>query len=198
MEVDGYEVEPLSKERFDDFVAVLGAGGIGGCWCMYWIAPTSKAWGECTVGGSRARNRELFQGLVEAGPPPGLLAYEARVPVAWCRVMQRERLPGLANSRHFKTDLDIDGVWALSCFVVKRSHRGRGLTTVLTKAAASFAREQGARVLEVYPWDTEERKSDSTLYTGVASTFERLGFTEVQRRAPHKPMMRLSLADPET
>ena len=32
-----------------------------------------------------------------------------------------------------------------------------------------------------------------SIYTGVASTFERLGFKEVQRKAPHKPMMRQEL-----
>jgi hypothetical protein len=63
----------------------------------------------------------------------------------------------------------------------------------LTKAAMSFVREQGGNAIEVYPWDTAEHKAESTIYTGVASTFERLGFQVVQRRAPHKPMMRLSL-----
>ncbi len=193
MRVDGFDVEPLSPDRFEDFVAVLGQGGIGGCWCMYWIAPSSKAWGSGAVGGSTASNRKCFHALVEAGPPPGLIAYDHGAPVAWCRVMPRDRLPGLANSRYFKTDLDIEGVWALSCFVVKRSHRRCGLTSVLTHAAMSFVREHGGRVVEAYPWDTAEHRSDSTLYTGVASTFARLGFEEVQRRAPHRPMMRTAL-----
>ena len=124
--VDGFEVAPLDADRFEDFVTVLGRGGISGCWCMYWIAPSSDAWAEGTVGGSRAPNRNHFQALVEAGPPPGLIAYDGEQPIAWCRVMPRHRMPGLANSRHCKTELDIEGVWALSCFVVKKSHRGRG------------------------------------------------------------------------
>ena len=109
-------------------------------------------------------------------------------------VMPRSKLPGLARSRHFKTQLDTTDVWSLSCFVVRTKYRGRGLTAVLTTAAVEFARESGARALEVYPTDTEERKYPSVVYTGVASTFRRLGFTEVQRRAPGKPMMRLELA----
>lgn len=193
MRVDEFDVEPLGPDRFDDFVAVLGRGGIGGCWCMYWIAPSSKAWSEGAAGGSTAQNRDRFHALVDAGPPPGLIAYEGGLPVGWCRVMPRDQLPGLARSRHFTTDLDIAGVWALSCFVVKKSHRGRGLTSVLTKAAMSFVREQGGSVLEVYPSDTDQHSSDAAMYTGAASTFERLGFEVVQRRAPHKPMMRLPL-----
>ena len=194
MRVDGFEVEPLTSDRFEDFASVLGRSGVSGCWCLYWVAPSSKAWADGAAGGSSAPNRERMRAIVEAGPPPGLLAYEEGEPIAWCRVMPRERLLGLANSRHFKTDLDIDGVWALSCFVVKSSHRRTGLTTVLTKAAVAFVREVGGEVVEVYPSDIDEKKADSTLYTGVASTFARLGFEVVQRRAPHKPMMRLSVA----
>ncbi len=197
MIIDGYQIEPLTPDRFDDFVAVIGKGGIGGCWCMYWTCPTSSAWGEGCKGGSAAPNRQAFLDQVEAGPPPGLLAYDDGDPVAWCRVMPRESLPGLANSRYFKTDLDITGVWSLACFVVRRSHRGKGLTAVLTKAALEFVRDQGGRIVESYPWDTDVTKADSVVYTGLASTFARLGFEVVQRRAEHKPMMRLAVADPE-
>ena len=193
MKIDGFDVHPLTPERWPDFEAVLGKGGIGGCWCMYWIRASSKAWGEGAKGGSRAANKKAFRRLVAKGQPPGLIAYEGDEPMGWCRVMSRESLPGLKGSRHFKTELDVDGVWSLSCFVVRRAHRGRGLTTVLTKAATRFARRHGARILEVYPTDTDERKGSAGMYTGKASTFARLGFKEVQRRSPHKPMMRLRL-----
>ena len=198
MIVDGYCVEPLTPDRFDDFVTVVGASGIGGCWCMYWTCPTSAAWGEGCKGGKHAPNREAFLDLVTADPPPGLLAYDGDDPVAWCRVMPRRTLPGLANSRYFKTDLDIDGVWSLPCFVVRRSHRGRGLTAVLISAAVEFVRHHGGQIVEAYPWDTDETKSDSIVYTGLASTITRQGFEVVQRRAPHKPMMRLTVAGHQT
>ena len=190
---DHFTTRPLTPERFDDLATVLGRSGISGCWCMYWIAETSAQWSEGAKGGSSAANKQAFREIVEDGPPPGLIAYDGREPVAWCRVMARSRLPGLARSRHFKTDLDIDGVWSLPCFVVRRSHRGRGLTRILIEAAKDLAREQGAAILEAYPWDTDERQAPMTVYTGIASTFRSLGFTEVQRRVPHKPMMRVEL-----
>ncbi|MBT8214287.1 MAG: GNAT family N-acetyltransferase [Acidimicrobiia bacterium] len=195
MHIDGYVIEPLTSDRFDDLVAVLGKSGQSGCWCMYWIAASSKEWGDGCTGGARAANRDRFAEIVATAPPPGLIAYDDSTPVAWARVMPRTAMPGLANSRHFKTDLDIDGVWSLSCFVVRRSHRGRGLTGALTKAAAEFAAHHDAAFLEVYPTDTEDEKADSTLYTGKASTFARLGFEVVQRTVPHKPMMRLALEE---
>ena len=188
-----FRIEPLTADRFDDFVHVLGKSGIGGCGCMYWTLAPSSVWGERSKGGSTAPNREAFRAIVDAGPPPGILAYDGDEAVGWCRVMPRVALPGLANSRYFKTDLDIDGVWSLACFVVRRSHRGRGLTSLLTEAAIEFVRERGGRFVEAYPWDTTEEKSPSVVYLGLASTFERLGFEVVQRRAPHKPMMRLAV-----
>lgn len=195
MELDGFTIEPLTPDRFDDLVAVLGKGGIGGCWCMYWTTPTTREWGDNAKGGSTARNKTLMGKLVGAGPPPGLIAYDGEEPVAWSRVVARSTLPGLKSSTHFKTDLDIDGVWSLPCFVVRKKHRGRGLTETLTNAAMSFAAAHGARVLEAYPWDTESSEDPTSIYTGVASTFERLGFDEVQRKAPHKPMMRIDLVE---
>lgn len=193
MYIDGFDVLPLTKDRWDDFETVLGKSGIGGCWCTYWVHESSKAWGDGCAGGKTAKNKAFFMSIVQSGRSSGLIAYDSGEPIGWCRVMERSRLPGLANSRHFKTQLDIANVWSLSCFVVRTKHRGRGLTTVLTKAAAKFARKHGADVLEAYPTETEERKSPSVVYTGVASTFRRLGFVEVQRRAPNKPMMRLPL-----
>ncbi len=193
MDTDGFQIRPLTPERWDDLATVLGPGGIGGCWCMYWTLPNSRAWADGAKGGRNAGNREAFQSQVDAGPPAGLLAYEGDEVVAWCRVMERAKLPGLQRSRYFKTDLDIAGVWSLPCFVVRSRHRGRGLTTVLTRAAIAFARDWGGRFLEAYPWDTTQKKTPSAIYLGLASTFERLGFVVVQRTAPHKPMMRLSL-----
>jgi GNAT superfamily N-acetyltransferase len=193
MNIDGYTMEPLTPDHFDDLVAVLGRSGVSGCWCMYWKTPTTTIWSEGCVGGGAAPNRDSFVDIVEEGPPPGLLAYKDGEPVAWCRVVERRSLPGLANSRFFKTDLDIDGVWSLPCFVVRAPYRRRGLTEVLIKAAIEHVRYLGGSILEAYPWDTDEVKPSSTVYTGLASTFERLGFEVVQRKAPHKPMMRLEI-----
>ncbi len=189
--IEGYAVEPLTTERFDDLELILGRGGISGCWCMYWTIPTTTLWSKGAKGGSTAPNRAAFLAIVDAGPPPGMIVYADGEPAGWCRVMRRTDLPGLANSRHFRTDLEIDNVWSLPCFVVRKQFRGRGLTTVLVKAAIGHVSSQGGGILEAYPWDTSDRKAPSTVYTGLAATFERLGFEVVQRLVPHKPMMRL-------
>lgn len=197
MEVDGFSIEPLTPDRFDDFVAVVGEGGIGGCWCMYWTTDTTGEWRDNARGGSAAPNKRLMEALVDHGPPPGLVAYDDGEPVAWCRVVARSTLPGLRRSTQFSTGLDTDGVWSLPCFVVRKEHRGRGLTAALITAAMALAADQGATILEGYPWDSEERQDPASIYTGMASTFLRLGFREVQRKAAHKPMVRIDLTVPD-
>lgn len=192
MKIDGYEFAPLNPARWDDFETVLGKGGISGCWCMYWLTDRGETFNRGTVGGSKGANKSAFRDIVEK-KPPGLLAYRDSTPVAWVRVMARSRHPGLARSRFFKTDEDTQGIWSLSCFVIRRQWRGQGLTEVLIHAAIRFARKGGAKVLEAYPTDTDVRLPASSIYMGRATTFRRLGFVECQRKAPHKPMMRLTL-----
>ena len=142
---------------------------------MYWTLPSSAAWGEGCKGGANAANKAAFEDLLVAGTPPGLVAYDDQDPVAWCRVMSRARLPGLANSRYFKTDLAIEGVWSLACFVVRKPYRRRGLTSVLTRAAVEYVRAQGGRILEAYPWDTAEAKADSIVTPGWPRRFTSSG-----------------------
>ncbi len=193
MKIDGYGIEPLTTDRWADLETVLGPSGHGGCWCTYWVHPNTVVWGEGAKGGKNGANKGLFQRIVDQGPPPGLLAYHEGTPAGWCRIMPRASQPGLANIRFFKMGLAIEGVWSIPCFVVRPKYRGRGLTSVLIKAAMRYARSQGARSIEAYPWDTNERKGAGTIFTGVASTFHRLGFEVVQRKVAHRPMMRLEL-----
>ncbi|WP_172294123.1 GNAT family N-acetyltransferase [Pseudoruegeria sp. HB172150] len=188
-----FDIRSLTPERWEDFETVLGKSGQSGCWCMYWLADGSRAFRDGARGGGEATNRSAFRTIVEKGPAPGLLAYDRDVPVAWVRILPRSRHPSLENSRFFRTQLPTDHVWSLSCFVVRAKWRRHGLTEQLTRAAIRYAREHGARAVEAYPTETDEKKDSSSIYMGVASTFRRLGFEEVQRKAPHKPMMRLFL-----
>ena len=46
----------------------------------------------------------------------------------------------------------------MTCFVVRKGYRGRGLTYPLARATIDFARERGARALEAYPMITQPGK----------------------------------------
>ena len=45
------------------------------------------------------------------------------------------------------------GVWSIVCFFIDREHRRTGVAGTLLEAAVSWAREQGAEVVEAYPID---------------------------------------------
>ena len=137
-------------------------------------------------------NQRALQAVVEAGPPPGLLAYADGEPVGWCALAPRADYPRLANSRVLKP-VDDEPVWSISCFFVARKFRRQGVTLALLKAAAAYARSQGASLLEGYPCEAKAGYADVFYYTGLASTFRKAGFREVARRSPSRPIMRRAL-----
>jgi GNAT superfamily N-acetyltransferase len=178
-------LQPLTPERWGDFVDLFGANGAcGGCWCMWWRAHRPDF-----LKGRGAGNKQALKRIVDRGPPPGVLAYVDGKAVGWCAVAPRSEKPVLDNSRLAKRVDDKD-VWSISCFFTRAGYRGRGLSKTLIEAALKLAKKQGAKLVEAYPWDTTEKKSTTTIYTGIASTFAALGFETVARRAPHRPVMR--------
>ncbi|HET6522304.1 MAG TPA: GNAT family N-acetyltransferase [Geminicoccaceae bacterium] len=180
-------VHAATPERWRDLESLFGPNGAcAGCWCMWWRLRRKEF--EARKGGG---NRAALRRLVESGAIPGLLAYDGGLPVGWCALCPRAELPVLGRSRFLKP-VDHLPVWSLSCFFVRPGHRRRGVTAALIAAAVERARAAGAPAVEAYPWDTAERKATTTVYTGLASTFRRLGFTEVARRAPHRPILRLA------
>lgn len=90
--------------------------------------------------------------------------------------------------------LDDASVWAVSCFVVRREHRGLGLTARLLDAAVVHARQHGARILEGYPIDpTVANRSANQLFRGVLSVFESAGFEFATRTKPERAIVSLTL-----
>ncbi|MBS1108797.1 MAG: GCN5-related N-acetyltransferase [Anaeromyxobacteraceae bacterium] len=179
---------PLTADRLPDLERLFGPrGACGGCWCMFW-KQTRPEYEK----GKGAGNRDAMRRQVRAGVVPGILAYDADGPVGWCAVEPRSAFPRLARSRTL-APVDDSPAWSVPCFFVARRARGTGLTAALLAAAAAHARRAGAAVLEGYPVDPRGETADAWLYTGLASTFLRSGFTEVARRSPTRPVMRLAL-----
>jgi GNAT superfamily N-acetyltransferase len=179
---------PLTPERWPDLERLFGPrGACAGCWCMWWRIPRAE-WRA----GKGEGNRAALERYVAGGTVAGLLAYDGADPVGWVAVEPRAAYPGLARSRNLAA-VDDAPVWSITCFFVSRAWRGRGLVARLVEAAAEHARAAGAPALEAYPADPKGETADAWLYTGVASTFGKLGFREVARRAPARPVMRLDL-----
>jgi GNAT superfamily N-acetyltransferase len=84
-------------------------------------------------------------------------------------------------------------LYAVTCFYVRTGHRRRGLMKELAKAAIAFARSKGARALDACPIEADRPLMWGDGFVGIASVFRELGFEEIARRSPRRPLMRLSL-----
>lgn len=183
------EIHPLTPDRWKDLVTLFGPKGAQeGCWCMWW-RQTAKEWKE-NKGGN---NRRAMEVKVMAGEEPGLIAYADGEPAGWVSLGPRDSFVRMETSRILKP-VDNLPVWSIVCFFVARDQRKKGLSVKLLKAAAEYAKEHGATVLEGYPTEPEDGKAvDIFVFTGLMSAFEKVGFKEVARRSKKRPIMRLEL-----
>lgn len=189
-------IEPATADRFDDAERALSGGGDGhSCQCQWWTITNAEFQRR-----SQTERRDLLRDELEsAAPPPALIAYSDGEAVGWVRVGPRTSQVRIGRTReiiaHTPLPLDDAGVWAVTCFVVRREHRREGLNARLLATAVDFAREHGARVLEAYPIDPAAgTKSSNELYRGVLSVFEAAGFREVARPRPDRAIVQFDLA----
>ncbi len=154
------------------------------CWCM------GQRIGSAYRRRPPARNQAAFREVVKRGPPPGLLAFDADVAVGWCQLTPRDAVRHLDRSWRLRRVDDLP-VWSISCFYVRKSHRRRGVTSALIRAALAAARRARAPALEAYPLDRDLTPSATS--TGVLTTFARAGFKTIARHVPPRPIMRHDL-----
>lgn len=169
--------ERATIERWDDVQHSLSGGGDGrSCQCI-WPVVSNKDWQATTF----EQRREMLHEEIEAGPAPGLVAYVDGEAAGWIRVGPRTVQTRILRTRAIAAAtaeaLDDDSVWAVTCFVVRREHRGKGLTTQLLRAGIDYAEKAGARLIEAYPIDTSEGTHRSNdLFHGTLSVFLDHGF----------------------
>lgn len=189
-------IVPAGGAPFADVEAVFGTkGDPAGCWCQ-WYKLRGAEWESTPRGELRDR---LAAQLAEPGPGPGLLAYDGDTPVGWCAIEPRPALVRLrfspVGSASPSDDFDDSGVWSVSCFVIPRAFRRRGVAGALAEAAVDYARANGARVLEAYAVDPTARTKPpaAELFPGTVSMFLAAGFREVARPKPHRAVMQRRL-----
>jgi GNAT superfamily N-acetyltransferase len=177
------ETHPLTPARWRDLTDLFSTSAVTRhCWCMWPRLATDYR------KNSDATNRRALKRVVDTAPaPPGVLAYVDGVPAGWCAIAPREDYPKLERSRVTKP-LDDKPVWSVVCFFVRTNARGKGVMKALLTAAVDLARQHGARIVEGYP--VEDRGDP---FHGVASVFRAVGFSEVTRPVPQRPIMRLTV-----
>ena len=186
-------IEPLTDERWDDLVELFerpGASIARGCYCMYYRrsgkhdVPAGMTYSEA--------DKRALKSLVDRGVVPGLIGYENGRPIGWVSLGPREDYAKLRRSPVMKP-VDERPVWSIVCFVVDPQTRRRGVAEAMLSGAVRWARKQGVTLLEAYPCDKRKKNADDSMWFGAKPMFDRVGFVEVARRKPTRPVMRKSL-----
>jgi GNAT superfamily N-acetyltransferase len=161
-------IRPVTEATWADFADLFAArGGPHHCWCALYRFP-----GVASM--APAAKRDAMKGLVAAGRPIGVLAYEGSRPIGWCSVAPRPGYGRLARSRTMPrvTPAEVD-TWTILCLFVPRSHRGRGVARALLGGAVDYARASGAAVVEAYPHDAA---GISATHRGHSALYRAAGF----------------------
>jgi GNAT superfamily N-acetyltransferase len=197
-EIPTITVVPANEAAVADLEAVFGAGGEPArCRCQ-WFKFRDTEWKSVPLEERADRLREQTGcGDPAAASTSGLVAYLDGEPVGWCAVEPRTAYRRLLRMRvpwaEREEDKSDDGVWAVTCFVVRTGFRRRGVSRALAAATPEFARSRGARALEGYPMVVAPG-ADITwgeLYVGSVSIFEQAGFTEVSAPTPRRRVYRV-------
>lgn len=191
-------IVPANEASWEDLVAIFGTADYSGrCRCQRFKVP-GWIWRDST----EEQRSEMLRTQTACGDPDakatsGLVAYVDGEPAGWAAVEPRTAYPKLRGSRipwQGRTEnKDDDEVWAVTCLVVRKGFRGRGLTYPLAKATIAFARDRGARALEAYPMITEPGREITwgELHVGARQIFADAGFTEVSHPTVRRVVMRI-------
>lgn len=161
-------VAPVTARSLPAFEALFSSRGAPHfCWCTVYRAKNNHAL-------SKAARHELMTDLVAKSAPIGVLAYAGKAPVGWCSVAPRETYVKLERSRTMPRVTDAP-TWVVLCFFVLRTSRGLGVSRALLDGAVRYARTQGAKFVEGYPYDTAKI---SSTHRGHSRLFRAAGFTQ--------------------
>jgi GNAT superfamily N-acetyltransferase len=191
-------IVPANEASWEDLTAIFGTADYPAqCQCQRfkvrgWIWRDSTQEERTTM-----LRTQTACGDSDAPTTSGLVAYADGEPVAWVAVEPRTTYPKLAGSpvpwSGRNEDKGDARVWAVTCFVVRKGYRGRGLTYPLARATIDYARGRGARALEGYPMITSPGKQITwgELHVGARQVFEDAGFVEVSHPTKRRVVMRV-------
>lgn len=189
-----FDISPLTPDLWPAFEDLFGKqGACYGCWCTHFRLPPAVRREN-----DRTRNKDFIRARIEAGPPPGLLAFDGARAVGWMQIGPRSDVPEWNNAGRVSAPVEpgdaVDpAVWAISCFFIRTAARGQGLTHRLVEAGIDFARASGARLLEACPMDQSKDSRSVGLFVGSTRVFEKAGFAGIATRKPGRPLLRLDL-----
>jgi len=190
-------IVPANEASWDDLQAIFGTRGEAcRCQCQRYKLRPRESFGAFPVEERAQRlRRQTGCGHPGSTTTSGLVAYLDGEPVGWCAVEPRTAYAGLVRNNRVpwvgrveeKTD---DSIWAVTCLLTRAGFRKRGVSRALARAAAAYAREQGARAVEAYPMTTKNAILEE-LHVGTEGVFADAGFTPVSRPTVRRVVMRM-------
>ncbi len=184
-EVLEYTTRELSKKTWPDLEKLFEKPRVGDawwCWCMHHHRPGSSSKNKRlrSRAESAVRNRKEQRALVEHGCSHGILVYAKGEPVGWCQYGPKEELPRIDNSPRYRkvASEGITRLWRITCFVVEKQYRNRGVASTALRAALEAIRSKGGNLVEAYPVSKTDQ-GPGYMYPGKVTMFERAGFKMV-------------------
>jgi GNAT superfamily N-acetyltransferase len=186
-----YTTKQLSPKTWPDFEKLFTQkNGWDFCWCMHFHRARLNEAGKTRAERS-VTNRRDKKALVDQSRAHGILVYADGEPVGWCQYGPQEELPRIDRSPNYRelTSKAKKKLWRITCFVVDKKHRRRGVGSAALEAALKAIKKRGGGVVEAYPivrWD-ELRSSElrrrgrapsfgNVSTHGTVSMFEKQGF----------------------
>ena len=150
---------PANEAATDDVMAVFEAGGARKCRCQA-LKAAGWIWRDTTQEQRDAAQVEQT-GCGTDGPTSGLIGYLDGEPAGWVAVEPRENYPRIWSRKQpwMRMDTGLDGVWSVTCFVVRKGFQRQGLMYELAAATVDYGGQVGAQVLEGYPTEPADGKT---------------------------------------
>jgi GNAT superfamily N-acetyltransferase len=193
-----YHTEELTRRTWPDFERLFSRGnGWDFCWCMaFHRAPRPSRQVFRTRAEVSVQNHRAKGALLEEGHAHGVLVYADDEPIGWCQYGTSDEL--LAQMGAPQPE---ERAWRITCFVVDRRFRRKGVAGTALHAALESIRYQGGGLVEAFPvvcWSHGRQGSTKAVdipgvgpvgpahggfnnvsTSGVMSMFEKEGFVPV-------------------
>ncbi|HEY3311811.1 MAG TPA: GNAT family N-acetyltransferase [Anaerolineales bacterium] len=165
-----FTVKTLDESTWPDFARLVEKhnGVWGGCWCISFHQKGT---------GTALQNRLEKEQRVRENRAHAALVCDGSTAVGWCKFGPTDELPRIKLKKDYLDGLTGLPDWSITCFLVGRDYRHKGVAAIALKGALQGIARLGGGTVESYPEDVQARSaSGSFLYNASISIFERLGF----------------------
>ena len=140
--MDTYVVKPLDASTWEAFSRLVARhnGVFGGCWCTWFH--TFHAEKTFTAEGNHA----LKKRLVHEGRAHAALVFDGDEAIAWCQYGSPEELPNIHHRKEYEAALDSPPDYRITCILVDKKHRRKGVTAAALGGAVDLIAEAGGGV----------------------------------------------------